>query len=497
MKLFKKAHAWCNRHEWLILFLGLVIIFRLPTLFTPHYYGDEEIYFVMGKAWRDGVPLYQAMFDHKPPLIYILAGIARTVFWFRFMLLAAMVAHTWLFYVFAKKFWAKIRPNMAYLSTAIFVVLTTLPTFEGNIANAELFMMVPLTAAVLLVWDARSNDWKRFLGAGLIAGIGWLFKVPVAADFAALALYFFPFQETTFLKSIRSLFTFSFWSFVIGFALPLLSTFVYYYLKGTGPAYLATVLTVNLGYVSSWSTSTFAFNPFKSGLLVRAMIAAGVALFLYLFRKKLDTRFTFVSLWLAFSFFGSLLSGRPYPHYLQEPFVPLSLFVPFIFTIETFLPWVVVGGLTLWALLTNKQIKFWAYDTLPLYKNFAAAATGKISYPEYVKTFDGAKRNYAIGEYLIKHMDPADKIFVWGSDAALYNITDRLPSGGKYMVNFHILDFHAENYVMEELTKNDPRYIIVLPNSPPFPALKELLDTTYVDTYRLEGATVYLRFPEK
>jgi hypothetical protein len=38
---------------------------------------------------------------------------------------------------------------LAYVSSLIFVLVTTLPTFEGLTVNAELLMMIPVTAAVI------------------------------------------------------------------------------------------------------------------------------------------------------------------------------------------------------------------------------------------------------------------------------------------------------------------------------------------------------------
>jgi len=494
--MLKKVHGWCNAREWAIFLVLLVVVLRLPSLFTPHYYGDEEIYFVMGRAWRTGVPLYQAMFDHKPPLIYILAGIAQNVFWFRTILLGWMVAQSLIFWKLAEKFWAKTRPKLAYLSTMIFVLLSTLPMFEGNIVNAELLMMLPVTISLLLVWPGNKKNYglARYGFAGLVAGFGWLFKVPVVMDFLAIAIYLFAFREKSFGRSVKAVLSKDFFVYGLGFVLPLALSFVYYYLKGNGPAYLDTVLTMNLGYVSSWSTSAYQFNPFKSGLMVRGMIVAGITLGLYLVRKKLNPMLTLGLLWLAFSFFGALLSGRPYPHYLQEPFVPLALVLPFIFVSEKILEWIAIGVMVVWITLTARQIGFWLYGTWPLYDNFIKAATGKITPDEYVNSFDGARRNYAIGKYLNERMGKEDQLYLWGSDAAIYNITSKLPSGGKYIVNFHVADLHKHEYVMGELAKSKPKFIVVLPNTTEFPALDELLKSDYVKTYEVEGALVYLRF---
>ena len=118
----KNLHTWCNKHEWVIFLVMMVIMLRIPSLFMPHYYGDEEIYFVMGRAWRSGIPLYHAMFDHKPPLIYILAGIFNTVASFRMMLLVMMGVHTVLFWKLVNRFFGREHRILGYVSALIFVV---------------------------------------------------------------------------------------------------------------------------------------------------------------------------------------------------------------------------------------------------------------------------------------------------------------------------------------------------------------------------------------
>lgn len=492
-KLFAKSQKWCNEREWLIFLLLLVITLRLPSLFTPHYYGDEEIYFVMGRAWRTGVPMYQAMFDHKPPLIYVMAGVFNTVYLFRAGLMGWMLIHTVIFWKLARLVFSKSKKYMAHIASLLFVVLTTLPALEGNIVNAELLMMMPVSLSLLILWKAKDKDWKRYLIAGLIAGIGWLFKVPMMFDVMAIALYLFVFRKKSFKEGVRGVFSRSFWAYLVGFGLPLLLTFVYYYLKGHGESYLATVFSVNLSYVSSWETSTWAFNPFKSSLMVRGMILGVFTLLLYSLRKKLDRRLVLVLLWLSFSFFGSLLSARPYPHYLLQPVVPLALLLPMLLVTESVIAWIVIGFVSIWGVVTVKQIGFWWYPNIPLYTNFAEFMTGKISKQEYLESFDGARRNYIVGNYLKERMGAEDKLYVWGSDAAIYNITKKLPAGGKYIVNFHVHDLGKHEYVMENLKTNKPMFIVVLPGSTEFPQLMEFLEREYHKTIEVEGAEVYKR----
>jgi len=469
----------------------------------PHYYGDEEIYFVMGRAWINGVPLYQAMFDHKPPLIYIMAGIAPTMFAFRALLAGVMVLHTILFWKLVYYIWGKTKPMLAYIITLVFVLITTLPTFEGLTVNAELLMMMPVTGAVLLLFPTfkysvaeRRNEWKRFLLGGLLGGIGWLFKIPVAADMMAIGLFFLVFRETTLWGGIKSLISKSFIAYTLAFVGPLALTFAYYYLKGTGPDYLATVLTVNLGYVSSWATSSYEFNPFKSGLFVRAIALVVFTIGLYSIRKKLDKYFVLSSLWFGFSLFGALLSARPYPHYLQEMAVPVALIIGFIFVTERLLAWIVIGIMIGTGVMVQKQINFWAYPTISVYKTYWEYMTNKINWSQYLERFDNAPRNYEIAQYLNERMSNDDKIYVWGTDPTIYNLTNRLPTGGKYIVSFHVKDLNMFDYTLENLEQSKPSYIIILPGSGDFPGLQTMIDHQYLLVKEVGETQVYLRIPQ-
>jgi hypothetical protein len=494
-RILKNLHEWCNKYEWIIFLIILVMVLRIPSLFMPHYYGDEEIYFVMGRAWREGVPLYQAMFDHKPPLIYIMAGIAPTMLAFRGLLTGLMIVHTILFWKLAQLFWHKTRPTLSYVSSLIFVILTTLPLFEGLTVNAELLMMIPVTAAVLLLWNTRTDTRVRayrYLLAGLLGGIGWLFKIPVAADMVAIGLYFLVFNKKTLREGFKALFSWSFLAYAVAFVSPLLLTFVYYYLKGDGPDYLATVLTVNLGYVSSWSTSTYTFNPFKSGLFVRAIALGVFTLGLYIARKKLDTRLVLASLWVAFSLFGALLSARPYPHYLQQLMAPISLLLPFVFVAENVVSWIVIAVMIATGILVQKQIKFWGYPTLSVYTTYFEYVTKQITWDEYLNRFDNASRNYKLAKYLNERLQDDEGIYIWGTDPTVYNLTNRLPKGGKYIVSFHVRDLQKYDYTLDNLVKNMPKYILVAHDAGEFDGLSVLLDHKYIFVANIDGTDVYI-----
>ena len=496
-KWLAAAHGWGNKHEWLLLLLVAVIVLRIPSLVTPHYYGDEEIYLVMGRAWRMGVPLYQAMFDHKPPLIYILAGIFPTIAAFRGMLLLMMMGHTVLFWKLSKLFWGEKNRNLAKWSSGIFVLLSSWPLIEGLIVNAELLMMLPITASLVMIWPNRKYGWKKYLLAGLVAGIGWLYKIPVMFDAIALALYLFIFRADTLGKSLRNIFSGGMIAYLGGFVLPLLMTFGYYFAKGHGNDYLGTVLTMNVGYVSSWSTSSYAFNPFQSGLVVRGTILAIFTLLIYLFRKRMDRRVVLAAIWVSFAWFGALLSSRPYPHYLQELIPAVALLIPTLFVakrIWEWIVWAILLGITIW---TQWTVGFWGYPTWSVYQNFGQLITRQITLTEYRNRFDNTQRNYAIATYLNDRLTSKDEIFVWGSDATIYNLTNRLPTGGKYIVSFHVHDLKKYNYTMENLRRNKPKAVVVLQDAGDFPAMEEWLAQEYREGWQDGANTVYWKIPEE
>ena len=88
-KTINQITSFLNQHELLLVLLLLVITLRLPSLFEPFWYGDENIYLAIGQSIRHGQILYRDITDYpnKPPLIYLFAALASNVANFRFILL--------------------------------------------------------------------------------------------------------------------------------------------------------------------------------------------------------------------------------------------------------------------------------------------------------------------------------------------------------------------------------------------------------------------------
>ena len=173
--------------NWVLAILVLVLILRIPSFFEPYYYGDEMIYLTLGQGIRHGLLLYRDIFDNKPPLLYLTAALAGNLFWFKAILAFWNIITVAFFYKLAAKLFAK-NERVQVVSTFIFAILTTIPLFEGSIVNAELFM-IGFTIIALYILLSENLNSKNLYIAGMLFGLGTLFKVPAAFDAPIIVIY--------------------------------------------------------------------------------------------------------------------------------------------------------------------------------------------------------------------------------------------------------------------------------------------------------------------
>lgn len=490
------------KHEWLVILLFLVFVLRIPSLYEPHWYGDEEIYLVMGQGLRKGLVFYRDIFDHKPPVIYIIAAVVQNVFWFRLLLMfvhgVSVVYFAKLSELLFKKKWNVI------LSTIIYALLSTLPLLEGNVANGENFMTVPALIGMYLIYKStkKSAEVKagHFFLVGVLFSFAFLTKVPIIFDFLAAGMFWWILaqKKLTIKNTFKRLFSKKLWLTVVGFFVPILLSVVYYYIKGAMEPYVRSALLQNIGYVQSWRGGETETSMLSNPLVWRFLVIAGLVAVFLMFKKYkcVSNKTLLVSVWLLLSTYGSLLSNRPYPHYLLQPLIPAVLLLGLlidqmargkhkdIFTILSTFSVVIIFLL---------EVGFWSYPTIPYYQNFISYASGKITRVEHDNYFPSAlERNKKIASYLRQRTSVDERVFVWGEEPAIYDLADRVPVG-KYIVSFHIRDFpdgYEDTY--EALTSYMPPYIVVIPHQvPSFPKLEALIQTNYIRVEEIDDAVIY------
>jgi hypothetical protein len=366
-----------------------------------------------------------------------------------------------------------------------------------------MFMIMPVVAGVLLLlktisgfgeefslWGGKSMN---FLLVGFLFAIGFLFKVPVVFDLVGVLIWLSIYRLKR-LKDVLNIFlNKNIWWIIAGFLAPVVLTIIYYYWAGAGEAYVRSALGQNIGYLSSWEGEGRPI--YENGLFQRGIILIIITALIILWRKKLGKTFGLAALWFSFALFGALLSGRPYPHYLIEIVAPAVILVAIFMSqgiklkkyYQSAMLVILFGLLT----LGIYHYKFWYYKSLPYYVNFAEYITGQKSYRSYLGFFgDNVLDNHKIASYIRSRTDKNDRIYVWGTEPAIYALSKRLPVG-RYTVSYHVRDFNGFDETIKAFGQNLPRYVVVMRDESEFPELKVLLSVKYILVNKIGKADIW------
>jgi hypothetical protein len=196
----------------------------------------------------------------------------------------------------------------------------------------------------------------------------------------------------------------------------------------------------------------------------------------------------FIWLWFAFSLFDAFFSQRPYTHYLLTLLPAFCLLVGFsLFDKKrqrfTFLV------LVLTFIVVAKS--FWFFSRFPFYyTNFISFITNQKSVSSYQAFFDRKTPiDYELSAYINSHTNPNDSIFIWGNNAQLYRLTNKLPPG-KYAVAYHINSYpDGISNTKTEIMVKKPKTIVIMPNAGRIPF--SLID--YKEKFEIDNVLIYER----
>ncbi len=467
-KLEKSFSFW-----FLIGISFLFFLLRLPSLFEPEWYGDEGVYQVLGMGINAGRLLYRDIFDNKPPLLYLLYSFVNSnLFGIRLLSLIFGLVAVWAFYVLAKRVLSSLKP--VYLATAVFAVLFGLPLIEGNIANAENFMLLPnIIAAILILVSIKEKSAKRRLPlialSGLILGISFLLKVVAVFDFAAFFVFliFLDLPEKikdTLKKHYIQNELIKLGTYTLFFAVPILLTTIFFTVKGALSYFLRAVLFNNVGYVGYGNT----FIIPQGLLLLKLSLLLSFLLFFFWKRKTFDKNFIFVSVWLAFSMFNAFFSQRPYTHYVLNLLPSFCLIIGLFALNKRFSK---LAGIFTFATFIIVVLNFTFYTKiLSYYQNFFSFLTTNKTVTAYQSFFDrSTPLNYEIADYIISHGNSDKSTFLWGNNPQVYFLLHELPPG-RYTVAYHITGYKdGLSNTLDGLKREKPQFIVTMPNAPSYP----------------------------
>lgn len=469
------------------LFIVLFLFLRLPSLFEPYWYGDEAIYLVLGQAIRKGLTLYQHIHDNKPPSLYYLASLAQTVFGFRLILFVWMIPTTFFFYRLAEKYLAKYQLKLALF---LFILLSNLPLLESNIANSEIFMLLPTIYAFYIFRSDKRQTWSI---SALFLGLAFTFKMPALLD--ALALYFCLFIINLFstkfsLTSVIKLFfrSLRFW---LVFLLPLFVLAIYYWSRQVLPQFIFATFSQNIPYLSSWQTGSHLGSGLNSGIAVRAIIFLFclICLTLLYYRQKISQHSFSIFIWLSAVIFSVFLSTRPYPHYLIQLIPPLIIGVLLMVPSKNLYSFFIYFSLIFLLFIGIKKYKFYFYPIFSYYQSFYF----NIGHLHHFDNSFGQHINQLdlITTHLQSQSVTDGQVFIWGDAPFIYAKLNIVPPV-TYTVAYHIVDFNAYDQVIHQLKSSLPRFIVYYPMANrPFTQLDRLISLYYGLDYQVDQILIY------
>lgn len=485
--------------SWFVISIAFIFsLLRIPSLVEPYWYGDEGIYQVIGIALRQGRILYKEIWDNKPPILYLIYGLFNgDQFSVRLFSLVFGIGSIVLFFLLSKKLFK--NKLSTYIATVVYAFIFGLPLIEGNIANAENFMHLPIIGAFYLILaSGQQRKYINYFIAGLLLSFAFLTKIVAIFDFAALfiiilTLRFYDGFSNTDKKdrlicnlSIRKFFVWFFEElvFVLGFIFPIFISIIYFLSKNAFSDYYKAAFSQNVGYVGYGNYFLFPMGS----LVFKLILLFASVLFVVTLKKKLGYAGIVIFIWVFFSLFNALFSARPYTHYLLVLLPAISLLIGFVFDnkkiLKISLPLLIV---ILLVLNTNFKVykKIYSY-----YENYRQFVFGNKSILDYQSFFDGSTpRDYDIAQMILMKTDKNEEVFIWGDSGQIYALAGKLPPG-RYIVSYHITFYkNAVDETKKVLDIVRPKYIIQTKENPEINSFLEL----YSLKYTLNNAKIYER----
>ena len=380
-----------------------VIVAHLPSFLHRLLDGDEAIYGSIAVLMNMGGGLYaDGGVDNKPPGIFWVYSVTFRVFGayqmtaIHALALVVVLATCAVVFLIARD----LAGTRAGLLAALFYGLLTA---AGNprllAANTEVFMMLPLSASVLLFFRRR---WA-WSGALLVAAGAFRQSAAVNVLLAALAVFWLEPAS----RRPRG------WLLLGGgLAGGLVAGAALIALTGSPAGFWRWTIATLVGYASTTWAPGYAWSRARDSLVPFVLDGAVfwiAAVALATRWRALDLRFRLIVVWLVLGLAGSIAGGHLSWHYFIQAMGPLAVLAALAF--ERFeIRRAVAAAAALG--IAVPAVAWWGFDigADPLTYDFTPPIP----------------QHQAVASYIDAHTAPADRIFVWGDWAALYAESDRV-----------------------------------------------------------------------
>ncbi|MBU1051297.1 MAG: hypothetical protein KJ718_01950 [Nanoarchaeota archaeon] len=534
----------------LLAIIIFTFILRVPTLIEPHWLADEGLFAAAAQLWTNSAKLYRDIWINVPPGIFFVyklgyllkqASGIDLLFWTKLAACMAVALTQIALCKISLLFLEGDRLNSsnrisdisrlpsnpssqqsklpsALLAPALYGLLTSLPFWEGYMANSEIFMVAFSTWGIYIIVKSLSpiassgnegatGDEKLQPKAGpplaekiisflligaFLLGCALLFKaVAIAEILMGFTLLLFSNPNKKRQKARQLLI------YIGGITLPIILICLFFLWQGTLDNFIQSNLAFNLYYTSlplQNANELFTIN------LARAVIILGAIFFHWQNRSLTNIAFC----WLLFSAVGASLGLRPFLHYLIPVFVPLGLLTTIgvsnanlsrrINSATTSSPTPPVNCLLIIAycllLLIPINQKFrltesvpFHFDSFNYYSNSINFASGKKTQAEYNNFFgDHVNTNSNITSFMDTQKPGRIFILTGNREPWLYYelAQHELKPATPYLSYFfYEIVPDTLDQTLQQLTTNPPEYIITHPNMPHYNKLRNLLKQKY------------------
>lgn len=311
--------------------VAVFVALRVPYVSSPLERDEGEYAYIAQRALRGEVP-YRDAFDQKPPGIFLiyaaefLIGGQSVASIHVGMYLATLVAMLLLYRLVSRRF----GTGAGLAATLALAVASIDPSLLGQAANTEIFMIVPLTGALLCLVPKRGAPGRvRIAAAGALGAASFWLKPVAATDIAFLALWLvFVYMNETPRRRVAKLASEMGW-LALGGALATVPVVIYFVANGAWAPFIYCVFTFNSIYATHLAPplrlipAIFWANaaPMVAALWpVLTLAATGVVIVL---RRRRQDQVLFLG-WLALSFTGVCIGGYFREHYFIEALPAVS-----------------------------------------------------------------------------------------------------------------------------------------------------------------------------
>ncbi len=441
--------------------MSLAVLWPTSPWYYPFPTRDSGVFLYTGWRMLNGEIPYLQVWDHKPPLVYLInaigLGLSGESFWgvwlVRLFCLTFAVYITWLL---LEKYFGSLVATLASI-----VWVANLPPILGQ-GNFTTEYTIPLQALALyltaLAFEKQNKPFLRYLVIGTLGGLAFMTKQTSIGIWLAAGTFLL--IDATANKKLKpNLIRLS--GLSTGSLLVIALTFLGFNSIKALPEFWDQAFLFNFSYIAPYETPFLTrliqlFNPGELGgvaLYYLGGLGAMAGIFIYLNRakhSKLTPLYGMILVGLLDVIIETVFTNLPvktFNHYYLTFFPVLTFFCALLLS--------QLSSLKIWDSRNKSShqraflVLITLFSVFPLIKNWETSLT---------------KPDYRVNEVLIQHIldqtEPGDPILVWGAESMINFYTKRAAST-RYVYQYALVEpgYTTEEKVLEfldDLLENPP-----------------------------------------